>query len=105
MLRQERQGLHRSKLARKSKSEKLLEIARPCLDTLWERALDLGRFPETDEIDNLTEVIEKLESINSAKKVLQQHYDQSMLIAAGKLRTEDLRLFFAMQQFGKNAPY
>ena len=105
MLRQERQGLHRSKLARKSKSEKLFEIARPCLDTLWERALDLGRFPEADEIDNLTEVIEKLGTINSAKKVLQQHYDQSMLIEAGKLRTEDLRLFFAMQQFGKKSPY
>ena len=105
MLRQERQGLHWPKLTRKSKSEKLFEIARPCLDTLWERALDLGRFPETDEINNLTEVIEKLESINSAKKVLQQHYDQSLLIEAGKLRTEDLRLFFAMQQFGKKAPY
>ena len=105
MLRQERQDLYRSKLTRKSKSEKLFEIARPCLDTLWERALDLGRFPEADEIYNLTEVIEKLESINSAKKVLQQHYDQSLLIEAGKLRTEDLRLFFAMQQFGKKAPY
>jgi DNA phosphorothioation-associated putative methyltransferase len=105
MLRLERQGLQREKLLKKSKSEKLFEIARPCLDTLWERALDLGRFPEADEIDNLTEVIEQLESINSAKKVLQQHYDQSLLIEAGNLRTEDLKLFFAMQHFGKKAPY
>ncbi len=105
MLRQERQGLQQTKLIKKSKSEKLFEIARPCLDTLWERTLDLGRFPEPDEIDNLTEVIEQLESINLAKKVLQQHYDQALLIEAGKLRTEDLRLFFAMQHFGKKAPY
>ena len=105
ILRQERQGLNRTKLPRKSKSEKLFEICRPCLDTLWECALNLGRFPESDEIDNLTEVIEKLESLSSAKKVLQQHYDQSLLIEAGNLRTEDLRLFFAMQQFGKKSPY
>jgi DNA phosphorothioation-associated putative methyltransferase len=105
MLRLEHQGLQRAKKLKKSKSEKLFEIARPCLDTLWERALDLGRFPEADEIDNLTEVIEQLESINSAKKVLQQHYDQALLIEAGNLRTEDLKLFFAMQQFGKKAPY
>ena len=105
MLRQERQGLSNTKLPRQSKSEKLFEIARPCLDTLWERTLDLGRFPEADEIDNLTEVIETLGSLSSAKKVLQQHYDQALLIEAGNLRTEDLRLFFAMQQFGKKAPY
>ncbi len=105
MLRKERQGLQSTKVAKKTKSEKLFEIARPCLDALWERSLDLGRFPEADEIDNLTEVIEKLDSTNSAIKVLQQHYDQSLLIEAGKLRTEDLKLFFAMQQFGKKAPY
>ena len=105
MLRKERQGLQSTKAAKKTKSEKLFEIARPCLDALWERSLDLGRFPEADEIDNLTEVIEKLDSINSARKVLQKHYDQSLLIEAGKFRTEDLKLFFAMQQFGKKAPY
>ncbi len=105
ILRKERLGLQTTKVARKTKSDKLLEIARSCLDSLWERSLDLGRFPESDEIDNLPEVIEKLESINSARKILQQYYDQSLLVEAGRLRTEDLRLFFAMQQFGKKAPY
>lgn len=105
ILRQERQGLSNTKLPRQSKSEKLFHIARLCLDALWERTLDLGRFPEVDEIDNLSEVIEKLGSLSSAKKVLQLHYDQALLIEAGNLRTEDLKLFFAMQHFGKKAPY
>jgi DNA phosphorothioation-associated putative methyltransferase len=105
MLRLERQGLQRGKILKKSKSEKLFEIARPFLDTLWERTLDLGRFPEADEINNLSEVVETLGSLSSAKKVLQLHYDQALLIEAGNLRTEDLKLFFAMQHFGKKAPY
>ena len=105
MLRLERQGLQRGKILKKSKSEKLFEIARPFLDTLWERTLDLGRFPEADEINNLSEVIETLGSLSAAKKVLQLHYDQALLIEAGNLRTEDLKLFFAMQHFGKKAPY
>ena len=105
MLRLERQGLQRGKILKKSKSEKLFEIARPFLDTLWERTLDLGRFPEADEINNLSEVIETLGSLSSAKKVLQLHYDQALLIEASNLRTEDLKLFFAMQHFGKKAPY
>ena len=39
-----------------SRAELELMQARPLLDSLWATALDLGRFPEPDEVGNLAEV-------------------------------------------------
>lgn len=82
-----------------------LEVARPILDALWATTLDLGRLPDPDETSNLAQVNDALGSLSRATRLLQRHYDTSLLTTAEQTRTDDLRLFFAMQQFGKRPSF
>lgn len=90
---------------RLSRLETLLARVRPVLDSLWATALELGRFPEADEVNNLAEVLKELGSFERALRLLQRHYEPALLSAARRTRTDDLRLFFAMQQFVRRPPF
>ncbi len=91
--------------ARPSASELLLVAVRPILDQLWTTALDLGRFPESDEVANLGNVDEHAGGLQRALRLLLQHYDQSLLAAAARTRTDDVCLLMAAQQFAKRPAY
>ncbi|MDE2298509.1 MAG: DNA phosphorothioation-associated putative methyltransferase [Burkholderiales bacterium] len=88
-----------------TRSEAALEKARPVLDALWKTCLDLGRLPEAAEVADLQEIDAQLGGLGKALLMLRRHYDQSQLSAAASARTEDLRLYFAAQQFSKAQPY
>ncbi|AXF12994.1 DNA phosphorothioation-associated putative methyltransferase [Paraburkholderia caledonica] len=83
----------------------LSEAAHPLLDRLWETALDLGRLPERDEVEFAVEIEEKLGTFVKTMRALRKSYDFAQLHRAALVRTDDLRLFFAMQCFAKRAPY
>lgn len=93
------------RVPRITRSEAALEKVRPQLDALWTTCLDLGRFPDSEEVANLTEVDAQLGGLGKALLMLRRHYDQSQMSTAASARTEDLRLYFATQQFSKAKAY
>ena len=90
---------------RPSRTELLLEVGRPFLDSLWTTTLELGRYPEEEETPGRESVEAQFGSVGKALRLLHDNYDQSLLDAAAQTRSDDLRLFFAMQQFGKRPAY
>jgi len=87
----------------KRKEVALLEAE--CLGPLWTTALDLGRWPEPDEVSNLGEIEAQLGGLSKAVRLLTRYRDQSLLAAAATTRTDDLRLYFAMQLFSRRPVY
>lgn len=88
-----------------STSELRFAAARPFLDQLWATALDLGRFPETDEVDDIEDVDSHAGGLPRALGMLLEHYDQSLLATAARTRADDIRLLMAAQQFAKRPAY
>ena len=97
--------LRLAKSPKPSASEALLASARPLLDSLWSLALDLGRMPELDEVPNLEQIETQIGSLAKSLRMLAQHYDPNLLAAAGRARSDDVRLYLAVQQFSKRRPY
>ena len=93
------------RVTRRTRTELLLETARPLLDSLWATTLELGRYPDPEEVENKDVIDAEFGSIGKALRIIINHYDQTLLAAATQTRTDDLRLFFSMQQFGKRPPY
>lgn len=77
----------------------------PLLERLWKRALDLGRYPEDSELEELPALIEAHGSLGRALRRMQKSYDQALLERAQVARTDDLRLYFAVMQFSKRPRY
>jgi len=90
---------------RVSASPQLLESARPVLDELWRTALDLGRYPDDSEVPESCPLESAIGSLSKATRLLAQHYDKEGLAAAAQSRKDDLRLYFAMQQFSRRPRY
>lgn len=94
-----------SRASKPSPADNRLAAARPALDTLWAQALDLGRFAEPEEVPDLSAVLQRVGTLGKAERLIAEHYDLSLLQAAAKTRTDDLRVFMATQQFAKRPPY
>jgi DNA phosphorothioation-associated putative methyltransferase len=82
-------------------AESRLQAARPVLDRLWAISLDLGRYPEPDEVPEASAV----GSLPKALRLLVQHYDQGLLSRAASTRSDDVRLLMATHQFAKTPSY
>jgi DNA phosphorothioation-associated putative methyltransferase len=91
--------------ARPSHAELQFAAARPLLDRLWALALDLGRFAEAEEVADLPSVLQTVGSLSRAERLIEKHYDLTLLQSAANTRADDLRLFMATQQFAKRAAY
>ena len=86
-------------------AEMRLAAVRPVLDRLWAVALDLGRYPDPDEVENLVEVNASVGAFGKALRLLAGHYDQSLLQTAARTRADDVRLLMATQRFAKRPAY
>lgn len=95
----------KAKTATPSKAETEYQKNRELLDQLWRLTLDYGRPPELDEVSFGGDVIEGLGSLVRARRLLQIYYDLSLLEQAAKTRSDEIRLFFAMQHFSRRANY
>jgi len=83
----------------------LQDAAKPWMDGLWALCLELGRYPEPDEIENREAIQQAVGSISMVLRYVAEHYDLDLLGAAHNTRKDDLKLFLAMQQFSRRPPY
>lgn len=102
--REPRQRRVREAAARVDRASKRLEEVRPVLDRLWTMCLDLGRWPEGPELEELPLEGTTL-SWGRAKRLLETYYDAELLERASQIRRDDLLVFFAAQLFERRAPF
>jgi len=88
-----------------NKADVELARIRPELDRLWATTLDLGRFPEPNEIEDVETITAAAGNLGKALRLLARHYDQGLLAAAAKTRADDVRLYMAAQQFSRRRLY
>jgi len=95
----------RTRIPRLSKTERQFQDASEVLQKLWTLTLDLGRYPEPIEVSFLDELLNKTDRYSRALRLLQTHFDQSLLEAASTERADELLLYLAAQQFEKRPTY
>jgi DNA phosphorothioation-associated putative methyltransferase len=100
----QRKSDDRIRVPRVSKTEREFIELRPLLDELWSLSLDLGRFPEEHEIPQISDVLEKI-SLTRAYRLIRTHYDMALLDKAAETRSDEIKLFIASLQVGKQEPY
>jgi hypothetical protein len=88
-----------------SRGEAELARIKPELDMLWTTTLELGRLPELDEVANIEAIVEQVGSLSKAFRLLAKLYDQSLLQAAARTRSDDVRLYMAAQHFARRPAY
>jgi DNA phosphorothioation-associated putative methyltransferase len=96
---------HAIRERRPSALQKKREELRPVLAQLWQLALELGRWPVSDEVPFLEEVNAKAGTLGRALRMVQRTSDFELLEAALRSRRDDVLLFLAMQQFSRRASY
>ena len=100
-----RERPHREKTPRIDRNIRLFEQHRELFSGLWLRMLELGRHPDKDEIDNLSEVEATVGSLARALRFAEAHFDTRELELARSSRSADILVFLAMMQFEKRKPY
>ena len=95
----------RIRTPRINKIERQYHGASEVLKRLWTLTLDLGRYPEPIEVSFLSEVLAKTDRYSRALRLLQTHFDQSLLESASTERSDELLLYLAAQQFEKRPTY
>lgn len=85
----------------------LVEEHRELIDALWEHALELGRLPVPEELDEAVyEGIEQVfGSVRKASRLAERVHDPQTLAAARAARVEDLRVYFALNLFNQRRRY
>lgn len=74
----------------RSKAGRLYREHQPLCDAFWERALELGRWPEPDEFPETQELADVFGSPRRAITSIQRFQDPNDLEAAAQARKEDL---------------
>ncbi|MBE0550498.1 MAG: DNA phosphorothioation-associated putative methyltransferase [Rubrivivax sp.] len=92
-------------VARRAELRAEPEQPHPLLESLWRLSLDLGRVPEALEVPFLAEIDQGLGGLQRAVRKMSMAFEPKLLDEARAVRTEDLRLYFAMQQFGRRPRY
>ena len=90
-----------------TRDQALLEEHRELIDALWRRALELGRLPAMDELEEAvaTEIEQVFGSLKKATRLAHHAHDPETLEQTKAARTEDLRVYFALNRFNKRARY
>lgn len=95
----------RVRVLKASRSERQYLESREVLERLWKISLDIGRHPEPIEVSFLNEVLEKTQSYSRAIRLIQTHFDQSLLDASSRERSDELLLYLASLQFENRPAY
>ena len=91
----------------KAESEALIEEHRELIDAVWKAAIELGRLPDLDELDDSVrqELIERLGSVRKTVQLAQQIHSAEILHQARQERTDDLSVYFALNRFSRRQRY
>lgn len=95
----------RTRIPRVTKTERQFQEASEVLQKLWTLSLDLGRYPQPIEVSFLDELLTKTYRYSRALRLLQTHFDKSLLEAASTEKADELLLYLAAQQFEKRPTY
>ena len=96
---------HIPKPTREEKLQAFYEQHQALLDETWGRWLSLGRKPALEEIEPIEEIKSLFGSLGRALTFLQRFHGDQALVEAARARTEDLSVYFALQQFERRKPY
>lgn len=93
--------------ARVKSRETVTERHWETLQTLWRKAVELGRLPEADELDsNLADTVSKeLGSVRRAASLARKAFGMKAFNESRTARTEDLTLYFALETFNRRQRY
>ncbi len=91
----------------RANSEELVEEHREVIDAVWKAALELGRLPDMDELDDSVrqELTERLGSVRKTAQLAQHIYSAETLHQARQHRTDDLTVYFALNCFSQRQRY
>lgn len=95
---------HREK-AKRNRAEERYRTYRKPLDQLWDQWLKLGRKPQRDEVPGLVTLLEGFGTLGKALRFLVNRYGTEELEQSEKKRVEDLKVYFALNQFERRRPY
>ncbi|WP_248320823.1 DNA phosphorothioation-associated putative methyltransferase [Caballeronia sp. Sq4a] len=88
-----------------TKVEQQRAAMQPHLQQLWITSLDLGREPDPSEVSDLNELLGATGTFARALRFMKETFDPDLLHIAASHRTDDLRLYFAIQHFEKRQKY
>jgi DNA phosphorothioation-associated putative methyltransferase len=88
-----------------SRAAMRFQAAKTFLDKLWSMTLEFGRWPEANEAQALGGLPDECPTIRAATTLIASHYELTLLASAASTRTDDLRVFFAAQQFQKRPAF
>jgi len=88
-----------------SSAELKFNESKEFLDKLWSLTLDLGRWPDPEETCEIGPLPKSCRTLMSAIRMIENHYNLELLKDASNTRKNDLRVFFAAQQFQKIPAY
>jgi DNA phosphorothioation-associated putative methyltransferase len=80
------------------------ELHRELFDVLWKQCLDLGREPVPEEVVQLDTLQQAAGSYKRALRIVLDRNDSALLARARQQRSEELKVFFALQQFQRRQP-
>src|SRR6185437_299561 len=80
---------------RTSAADARAHTERKQLESLWSATLELGRYPEADEVPDCDATTAHFGSVNKALRKLATHFDGKLLEAAARLRADELSLTLA----------
>ena len=91
----------------KAEAEALVEEHREVIEAVWKAALELGRLPHLDELDNSVrqELTERLGSVPKTVQLAQHIFSTETLHQARQQRTDDLTVYFALNRFSQRQRY
>ncbi|WP_422449134.1 MULTISPECIES: DNA phosphorothioation-associated putative methyltransferase [unclassified Endozoicomonas] len=98
-----KQLVHKS--VRIPKRQQLLEANRTLFESFWQCTLELGRLPVAEEFAESEQLVAVIGSPKKAFKFLREEFNTDELLQAERERKEDLRVYFALQQFNKKRVY
>jgi DNA phosphorothioation-associated putative methyltransferase len=93
------------RIPRTTSNKVRLDAARPVLDLYWQTAIALGRYPAIDELPAEFKFNGAAPSIRRIKRLIQAHYPLEVLEKARGARSDDLKLYLALQHFSKRPRY
>lgn len=99
------EAVHRREVKRQSITDQKFASEKPLLDILWGLCLELGRYPESDEVALIDVLKGAFGSLGMALRQIADRYDLALLRSAQTTRKDDLLLFFSMQQFSRRPAF
>lgn len=89
----------------KDKAKLVITQNSELFESFWNKCLELGRVPASDEFSQNERVKQLIGSHKKAFSLLCEMYDMTEFERAVKVKKEDLLLFFTMSLFEKRKPY